>query len=337
VSLALATTSTVARLLASRETTRKPRLVVQFDPFSYLKSLIEPVASATGHRYHVRDSAGSTMDTLKIIPDPAGGYLGVYHTHVGTSYRVKLATSSNLLTWTWRADLEGTASQPTIARLSDGGFLVALEKHLGCTGTGVGDEDNCLKFIHYPDRASLLAATADRALRVPRTLSNCAEGTPNIYSATLGPTIANSTIDVGFHYFRGCDVDRQARGTLTNFQSWSARVEPQLNAAFEAFEPGGNIGDRDNLVFEGGSYNVHEVQFRKGIFASWRAFLYDWATSRARRLDIQTHGGSTAFANPTLTSLTSPSGRPALVVTMFVPMGGAASGETGELVYYREL
>ena len=44
-----------------------------------------------------------------------------------------------------------------------------------------------------------------------------------------------------------------------------------------------------------------------------------------------------AFANPTFTSLLSPSGRPALLVTLFIPLQGAGQNEAGELVYYREL
>ena len=63
-------------------------------------SILGDVVGATGHRYGLRDSAGNTMDTLKIIPDPAGGYLGVYH----TANRVNLATSGDLLNWTFPAD-----------------------------------------------------------------------------------------------------------------------------------------------------------------------------------------------------------------------------------------
>jgi hypothetical protein len=36
-------------------------------------------------------------------------------------------------------------------------------------------------------------------------------------------------------------------------------------------------------------------------------------------------------------SLLSPAERPALLVTLFIPSQGAATGEGGELIYYREL
>jgi hypothetical protein len=44
------------------------------------QALIGDVVGATGHGYAVRDSAGHTMHTVKIIANPAGGYLGIYHT-----------------------------------------------------------------------------------------------------------------------------------------------------------------------------------------------------------------------------------------------------------------
>ena len=43
------------------------------------------------------------------------------------------------------------------------------------------------------------------------------KGTQNIYSASLTPDIDHSIIDLGFQYQRNCDLDRQARGGLTNF------------------------------------------------------------------------------------------------------------------------
>jgi len=52
------------------------------------------------------------MDTVKIITNPAGGYLGVYHT--GT--RVNLATSTDLLTWVFRRTLERRLPNPRSTR-----------------------------------------------------------------------------------------------------------------------------------------------------------------------------------------------------------------------------
>src|SRR2546428_475820 len=63
-----------------------------------------------------------------------------------------------------------------------------------------------------------------------RTLSPCHEGTPNIYAATLNPDIRHSVINVGFHYHRDCQLDQEARGTLTNFSTWTAQADSNVNA-----------------------------------------------------------------------------------------------------------
>jgi len=294
--------------------------------------IIEDIPAATS-RYQARDDVGNSMDTLKVIENPGGGYLGVYHSAADHGFTVHVASSNDLLTWTHRAIVDEPASQPTIAALSDGGFLLATE-------AGGSGRPAWLRFRHYPGLAQLLAARPDRTFDAPHTQvpsGKLAEGTPNIYSATLEPDLDHSVIDVGFHYFRDGDVDRQARGTLRDFQKWATARQPHLDAAVEAWDARGNIGDRDHLRLQGGDVTLLEGQLRKGDWSSWRVFLYDWSTGKAHPLRVRTHGGSTAFGNPTITALRSPSGFPAMLVTLFVFSEGAAAGEAGELVYFREM
>jgi hypothetical protein len=78
-----------------------------------IQTILGDVVGSTGHRYAVTDSAGNTTDTVKIITNPAGGYLGVYH----TGSRVNLATSTDLLSWVFRRTLDTQATQPTICAL----------------------------------------------------------------------------------------------------------------------------------------------------------------------------------------------------------------------------
>ncbi len=297
-----------------------------------LASIIGSVTAATGHRYGVRDDVGNRMDTLKVIDNPAGGYLAVYH----TGDEVKLATSSDLLTWTFRRTLDPHATQPSIHALPTGGFLTAVEYN---NQAGSGGR---VRLRHYPTLAALVAGTPDREVTPTRSLSACNEGTPVIYSASLTPDIDHSVIDVGFHYQRGCDVDRQGRGRLTNFTGWTAVADTALDAAITAAaaaqgqQVGGNIGDRDVVFFDNGRYTVHEVQYRKGDFSSWRVYLDTWQTGTIGYLPVSTHGGSTAFANPAVTAIRSPSGRPGVAVSLFLPSEGAAPGEAGPLIFYRE-
>ena len=89
------------------------------------------------------------MDTAKIIPGPSGdSYLAIYHHLMGSAFHVRVATSTNLLRWEYAATLESGASQPTIAKLSDGGYLVAYEKDGG--GQYCGGSGSCLAFEHFP-------------------------------------------------------------------------------------------------------------------------------------------------------------------------------------------
>jgi hypothetical protein len=293
-----------------------------------LREDIEDVIGADGKRYNARDDTGRVMDTAKIIQDFTGEYLAVYHSlnQAEGRFHVSVATSTDLLNWTFRHDFGAGTHQPTIHALANGvdGYLVAWEQ----------DPDNHLSFRYFRNRADLLSGKVARSFDAPQTLSDCAEGTPNIYSVELTSGINRSVIDVGAHYFRDCDVDRQQRGTLTNFRTWQATPQPQVDAPLEAAGVMGNIGDRDDFTDRGRDYLLIEGQFTKGDFGTWRTFLYDVATGQAEQLNIQTDGGSTAFANPTITFLRLPDGRRGFVATLFLPSEGAASGESGELIYF---
>ncbi|HEY5114259.1 MAG TPA: hypothetical protein VIJ00_01910, partial [Nakamurella sp.] len=111
-----------------------------------IQTLLGNVVGSTAHRYAVTDSAGNTMDTVKIITNPAGGYLGVYH----TGNRVQLATSTDLVNWVFRRTLDPQASQPTIFALPNGGFLTAAEFN-NLAGSG-----GLLRFRHYANLSALL-------------------------------------------------------------------------------------------------------------------------------------------------------------------------------------
>jgi hypothetical protein len=296
-----------------------------------LIELLTDVPAATA-RYDIRDDGGRSMDTLKVIASPAGGYLAVYHCGIGNQqFAVHVAVSDDLLHWTHRAELDRPASQPTIAALDDGGFLVVLE-------AGGGGPPPWLRFVYYSSADRLLAGAADRVFDAPHTLvprGRHAEGTPNIYAVRQAPDLDHSEIDIGFHYFRRGQVDRQGRGTLTGFRQWRTRRERYLDAVLEGHGTAGNIGGRDRFVWDGRAYLLIEGQLRRGVWESWRTFLYDESTGTATPLQIRSHGGSVAFANPSATVLTLPSGEPGLVVTSYLFHSGAAPGEGGPLLYYR--
>lgn len=291
-----------------------------------LVSLIGDVRQADGRRYSSRDHLGNTMDCVKIIKrTDSEDFIGVYHTYIDNVPRVNLALSSDLLNWTWLRELAYFGSQPTIAVPSDQpqGYIVAWEQ----------EPKNHLQFSFYPTWSDLQAGNAQKNYSVQQTLSHCAEGTPNIYGQ---PTLNN--IDVGFHFYDNCVVDRQARGTLQNFNLWTqVRKQPNVDNAILYYGVQGNIGDRDALSnFSGFQFTVIEGQYKAKDFGTWRTFIFDPQTGNADQVPVITDGGSQAFANPTMT-LATWKGQPILIVTLFVPSEQSAPGEAGELIYYHKL
>ena len=284
-----------------------------------LRAAIEDVAEATAFRYDARDDLGHELDTLNVLPAPEGeGFVGLYHS-VGDNpmtLDVHLATSTDLMQWTWRTTLAEFASMPTIRPASDGGYVVAWEQEPG----------NHLRFAYYATWADLLDGEASKTLDAPRRLSSCAEGTPNLYAAS------STWLDVGFHYYRGCTHDRQARGT-SDWTSWSPARLPAFDRTVEALGGHGGIGDRDTLTFNGVGFTIVEAQLVNEDWHTWRVFLID-ETGAAERLDVRSHSGSVAFTNPAV-ELVEVDGQRAIVVTLFVPQEGSSGDEAGELIYYR--
>ncbi|WNG18202.1 hypothetical protein F0U63_28595 [Cystobacter fuscus] len=290
-----------------------------------LRVLVENVTQANARRYGATDSAGRSMDTAKLIKDPAGGYLAVYHTYINGSPRVSVAASSDLINWTFLRELGTNASQPDIRAMPNGSYVLAWEQ----------EPNNHIAFRYYANRGDLLNGVASRSFDTSRTLSSCAEGTPNLYSVQFLPDVDHSTIDVGGHYYWNCDRDRQQLGRLTNFNSWSTSAQNNVDNSLLYWGVGGNIGDRDALHYKQNVYGLIEGQYTKNDFGSWRVFIFDHQTGNAEPLNMRTDKGSTAFANPSFTALTAPNGQRAIAVSIFLPSEGAKPGEAGQLIYYR--
>lgn len=301
-----------------------------------LANAIQNVKSASVYKYMAIDSQFMPMDTAKIIANPAGGYMAVYHNMNPGSNVIRLATSTDLKRWTFKANLVN-GTQPTIAKTSDGGFLLAYEHNKTRGGAGY------VRVVYYKSLADLYARKITRSATMPHTLTNCSEGTPNITSAELKPDINRSVIKLGFHYHNNCDTDREATGTLTNWTSWSASKATGLDKAIinaaklNGKNIGGNIGDRDVMNYGGTNFTIFEAQYNKGNFGTWRPYLYNNTTGQTQLLNIKTHKGSQSFANPTMTAAKGPDGKQGVIVTFYVPGEGAAFGEAGTLIYFAPL
>jgi hypothetical protein len=360
---ALAVALAVALMLApaasagpSRQQRAKARVALQ--------QIVEDVGHTTAHRYGARDDRGAPLEGLKVV-EVDGRYVGVYHAPGGGRFNVHVATSKDLIEWTRVQTLDDDAAQPTISVVDGGGLIVAYEKttvldvlpraplpsHLMEIFDGPLNRIR-VRFRFYRDLDALLAGRHSRQFTAPRTLSKTAEGTPSITKANLRKgLISRSRIEVKLHYFADVnrdgklDVDRSATAVLTDFRRWDAQPNTQLDSALlglKAIHPGfagsprGSFGDRDQIILDGVRLELQEAQYVPGDYTSWRTFLVDPRNGIPRPLQIVTGGASSSFGNPTATLLTAPSGRPAVLVTMYVFAEGAAAGEAGPLIYYTE-
>ncbi|HSO29535.1 MAG TPA: hypothetical protein VLS28_06500 [Candidatus Sulfomarinibacteraceae bacterium] len=289
-----------------------------------LRGYIEDVDGATAFRYGATDDLGQSMDTVKIIQvEETGGFAGVYHTWRDDPgvFEAHLATSTDLLSWTWQVMLASEASQPTIRAAQDGGYVTAWEV------SRLAGDPSPPAFAYYPTWEALLAAEPTMTFEAELSLSPCCEGTPNLYSAS------SAAADVGIHFYDDYVVDRQARGTMT-WKNWSVTRQPQLDAALTSVGVEGHIGDRDAIRFRGFDFLLLEGQLRPEEDGAWRLFLVDELTGTAQPLDIRTPQGKVSVSNATL-ELVELDGRPVLVVGVFVHQGTDA--ESGQLIYYRSL
>jgi len=326
---------------ASREGADAPQLVVTPDDGRgvRLAGLLDPKAAET-FVANARNTTGNSLDGLDVVAAPPGQgvpgrYIGVHHTLVNGVYVTKLATSDDLRTWTQRADLDTHASQPSLAVLPDGGFVVALERD--APDPQYVSKSNIV-VRHYAGWAALAAAVFDRQADLPRTLAATAEGTPALeVRGWAGPEA--SQIAIRFHYLRNIDVDRQAAGVLTNFSAvgWAPVPDAAVNDLFAVLGTRGNLGDRADLLFEGHAFAVLEAQSIKTDFATWRWYLYDRERGEARLLALRGPAGSFSYGNPTVRSLPGPAGLPVLFVSGFAFYQGAGPGEAGQFIAVRTL
>ena len=304
-----------------------------------LAGLLDPRAAET-FVASVHDSAGNSMDTLDVIASPAGlgvpgRYIGVYHTLIGGIFVTKLATSDDLTTWTYRADLDVHAGQATLAAAPDGSFVLAFERD---RPDPMYVSANNVVVRHYASWAALSTATFDREVDIPRSLAPTAEGTPALEIRSWNG-IDDSQIAIRFHYFKAIQVDRQASGVLTNFSlaGWAPQPDAAANALFVSLGTRGNLGDRADLTFEGHPFAVIEAQSVRFGFGSWRWYLYDRERNEARLLPLRLPAGSWALGNPTVRQLTGPTGVPVLFISGFVFGEGAGPGEGGQFIAVRRL
>lgn len=295
-------------------------LILMALPQVDLGDLLESLASNPNVRYAAKDDRGNGLDCLKIAQVAPERFVGVSHWQRGGVFSLNLATSTNALDWRFAKELDTHAHQGTLKEV-DGKWLLAYEKD--------GANGNWIRLRAYDSSTDLLAGKHSWEYDLQRSLSEHAEGTPNIEGAEW--VDGHWNVDLSFHFLRDDGVDRQALGELMDGQ-WTTVEDEDLNLRAEELGVEGNLGDRDDFVVEEHRYQIIEAQFERGGWASWRVFLHGFDDVELNLLNFRTKGGSTAFANPSVSNVTLADGEPALALTLFVPSEGAAKGEAGCLI-----
>jgi hypothetical protein len=269
---------------------------------------------------------------LKVVPtdDASHPYLGVFHNQINsTQFATYLGYSTDLRVWRTIGQIHSPASQPDLRILPDDSVAYAEEynpsgrPYVRVQYYGNGATSGLKALIGNP------AAAPTQAITLPGTDLAKADGTPEFGRISYSGEIASSMLEITHHYYDLGQRDMEADGTLTDFKNWSSPSDTTINNLVTNAGGNGKIGDRE--VFEVGSqvFEVVEAQVNPtsgGDYGSWRLFLVNQTASTVQKLSPVLSGGAQSLGNPTVSFVTLPTGRPALVFTCFV--FGANNGTT---------
>lgn len=267
------------------------------------------------------------MDCLKVIDNPHGGYIGVFHTLVGpNTFRVQLATSNDLRQWKFVRSLAVHGSQPTLEADPHGGYVLAYE----ADSDGSAHPMTWLHFDRYANIGQLLAGAPAKSFDAPHTLSPAGKGAEGTPSIAIQP---DGSIAVGFHFnpAQPLSQDRQAQGHLSaDFSSWSTSRNGRLDGALALNGVAGNIGQRDSFDFFGKPFTLVEGQKTPYDWGSWKLYLDDGEHA----LPVDLGSESKSIANPHVSYV---DGGRTMLVTAFVPYQGSAPGQSGSMLFTQSL
>jgi hypothetical protein len=324
-----------------------------------LKSLLENVQWSEAYRYGMKDSRGNGMDCMRVIAVPLGKtvrYLSVYHarSRVTKQFEIHLAQSLDLVEWEHLRRVVVNADMPVIHHDSgSGSVLLVFEQFLSST-----QQSPCMIGVrHFTTIQHLIsggaAAMGTSLFRVPNTLSKI-EGTPSI--DWWDPE--RRVIRLWFHWMNEKTTrDEVAIGTLSDFPGtsprWSARKHTSYVRNITHHGVTGNVGGRHHLHLDNQHHLNHGWILQEGNtqslpvwptnWTAWRVWLYSEASQSFVQLKVNTHGHSTALANPaaavlpcptTVAARTTATQESCLVVTYFIFREGAAKRESGQLLFY---
>ncbi|MFN5082638.1 MAG: hypothetical protein ACK5WW_04910 [Brevundimonas sp.] len=312
-------------------------------------------AGATAATYGTHDSVGNSMDCASIV-QVAGQpykYAAVYHTADSNGfYRINLAGSNNLTSWTFIATLLQNASMPKVVPVSNSEWVMIVhEQWQNVSGSGGSAAPCRFAYELYYNWSDLFSGTVRASWTAPQYGSTPLDGTPSVYNASMalsgGFYVVNG--QYGFHFFDGTRDVNAVTTTVDLFSpAGTATTSPSTAAAYNTVITNagaiGSIGQRDTLQTTSARYNIQEGNL-SGVsnFADWRIFLYTFGDSLSyptgngtvQQLTITTPNGSTSVGNPSVNVVERPNGAGnALVISYMLFAEGAGPGEAGSLIYY---
>eukprot|EP00605_Chrysophyceae_sp_TOSAG23-4_P001391 GSChrysophyteH1.ASY1.ANO1.1511.1 assembled CDS len=322
--------------------------------------LLSDVTTSLAHTYSLSDDSGEQMACVHVLQasqeDVWGAkYFSLYHAYVGKEYEVRLASSNDLMTWQYRRTLLSNADMPFISRVDGSDWLLVTHEQWMSKNSQIPSQ---LGFKLYYNESQLLEGEHFNSFVAPLTVGEVIEGTPSIYSTSFVERDGLYMVDadIGFHYNNDDGIDQVASAKLNSFGP--ATVKPFISESnaqknydnlFIKNGAVGNIGQRQAGMLQGQHINVQEANIGSmppTIWEDWRIWVYNYSngegsiptgdSNEVTMLNIKTHGGSTAFGNPSWTILNC-NGRDCLFVSYFLFSEGAADGEAGVCVFVKEL
>ena len=277
---------------------------------------------------------GVTADVIKIIQTPSGSrypYLAVYHHLVGGDrFGSYLAYSNDLKSWQGIGMIDDYSGMPDVRILPDNSVVFAQERNPSKNRPYV-------QVRYYRTLSGFISnpTSPTSSFDIPGSGGASADGTPEIGRITYGGDINQSSIEISYHYFLNSQVDKQAKGTLTNFASWTAVTDSGTNSALES-RGYPDIGKREYFQVGATVYELVEADVTTPYTANWdtwRTFLINKNTGEVRQLAPNIAGGAYSVGAPTASFLTLPDGTPAVAFAYFLFSQGAAQTPSGPHMY----
>lgn len=289
------------------------------------------IDTANTKAFGLKDNEGNSMDCLKILKMSEASYLGIYHTNRGDGrFDLHIGESNgDLSTWNKIVQIGSRSHQGEIQKMGNG-FVVLNEE------SDLSIERNHIRVRYYNDRESLFRNEPSHDVPLERKFSEDLEngtnnGTPSIISIE-GDSPENSSIFMGFHYYKDLQVDRQAYGVLKNFDGseWTAWKNEIANRSVKALGFAGNIGGRQMFEWDDRKLTVLEARVNN----DWNTWMLLVGNGMFfTKLRPQTLCGASAFANPGVAKVSDHK----YVATCFIPNEAAGRCAANEMLYTFEV